>query len=140
MWQIIHGQNLDSFWSFCDSDHDEVMQPAELKSCAVKAAEKLDISESTQRRLNDLGLKYWGAVDFNKDGLLDYNEFTYTIAMLAVIDTKLFFEFDENGDNIIDKNETQTWIEFVQQRHRSKKPTFFNWRPEFRANQILNDN
>ena len=122
MWQLIHGKNLNSFWSFCDSDGDEVIQSAELKSCAVKAAEKLGISESTQKRLNDIGLKYWDAVDFNKDGLLNYNEFTYTVATLALIDTKVFFQLDENGDNIIDIDERESWVEFVQQRHRSNQP------------------
>ena len=41
MWQLIHGKKLYSFWNFCDSDVDEVIQSVELKSCAVKAAEKL---------------------------------------------------------------------------------------------------
>ena len=82
----------------------------------------MDISKSTQKRLNDIGLKYWDAVDFNKDGLLNYNEFTYTVATLALIDTKVFFQLDENGDNIIDIDERESWVEFVQQRHRSNQP------------------
>ena len=87
-----------------------------------KGGRKISISESTQKRLNDLSLKYWNAVDFNKDNLLNYIEFTYTLATLAVIDAKVFFEFDENGDNIIDIDDRESWVEFVQQRHRSNQP------------------
>ena len=73
----------------------------------------MGIPESTKKRLYDFGLKYWGAVDFNNDGQLNYDEFTYTVATLAVIDAKMFFLFDENGDSILDMEETISWSDYI---------------------------
>merc|ERR1712088_270631 len=81
---------------------DGSISSSELTSCASNAA-------------NDVGAKYWNAVDQDGNGSLNYNEYKYTMAGFAAVDARVIIKgFDSNEDGILSGSELTAWRNFVQ--------------------------
>ena len=74
---------MDKLWNFCNCDGDDVVTVSELTCCASNIADYFGMSASTRKSLIDLGSKYWSTVDFNFDGKLNYNEFTFFLFWIS---------------------------------------------------------
>ena len=95
---------------------------SELNTCAFNTAEHFDMTESTRESFYNLGMKYWTTIDFDSDGVLNHNEFTYIMATLATVDAKIaFLAFDNNNDNILDFTEMKNFDRFVIRAQNLKR-------------------
>ena len=64
--------------------------------------------------LYNFGVKYWDVVDGNGDGVLDFDEFRFTMAGFAATDAGVILAaFDENNDGILEDEELEEWFEFM---------------------------
>ena len=83
------------------------------------------MSEASQQFLYDFGVKYWGTVDYDGDGSLNYDEYKYTMAAFAATDAGVILEaFDANDDGILEGAELTAWKNFIQNALAQN-----NWNP-----------
>ena len=112
-------------WNFCNVDGDDFITADELTQYAATAANYVGMSEASQGFLYDFGVKYWGTVDYDGDGSLNYDEYKYTMAAFAATDAGVILEaFDANDDGILEGAELTAWKNFIQNALAQN-----NWNP-----------
>ena len=71
--------NWQPLWGFCNPNGDGEVTTAELSECGAKAAAWAGMSEDSQNFIYQFVSKYWGVLDQDGSGSLDYDEFRYIL-------------------------------------------------------------
>merc|ERR1712002_147869 len=102
-------------WNFCNNDGNDELSSAELISCGARAANYLGMPETHQNFLYQFASKYWGVVDQDGSGSLNYDEFRYTLGGFAATDARVvMWGFDQDKNGVLDSNELRAWKSYVR--------------------------
>merc|ERR1712002_77652 len=102
-------------WNFCNADGDAELSSGELTSCGARAANYLGMPQAHQNFLYDFAAKYWGVIDQDGSGGLNYDEYRYTFGGFAATDAGVILAgFDADSNGILDAAELGNWRATVQ--------------------------
>ena len=101
-------------FSFCGGV-DGVVDSDELTSCAAKIAGFVEMSETSQNFLYNFGAKYWGILDWDNSGSLNFDEFKIGIGAFAATNARVVIDaYDVNADGILSGSELSAWKSQVE--------------------------
>ena len=120
-------------WNFCNADGDAELSSGELTSCGARAANYLGMPQAHQNFLYDFAAKYWGVIDQDGSGGLNYDEYRYTFGGFAATDAGVILAgFDADSNGKLDAEELGNWKSTVQSMMAS-----WGWNPSESTIQCL---
>jgi len=79
-------------------------------------AQYLEMPSEMQGQLYEFASKYWNFIDQDGSGGLNFNEFKYTFAGFAAVDSRVIMKaFDADNNGLLDSSELTAWRAYVRE-------------------------